>query len=57
MTELADHLEIVISENDVDERWQLKDLDGLLSPYREQTRAIDQEMVTAVSLREDSRRV
>ena len=57
MTELADHLEIVISENDVDETWQFKDLDGLLSPYREQTRAIDQEMVTAVSLREDSRRV
>lgn len=57
MTELADHLEIVIGEDDVDERWQLKDLDGLLSPYREQTRAIDQEMVTAVSLREDSRRV
>jgi NAD(P)H-dependent FMN reductase len=54
MTELATHLEIVISEDDVDESWQLKDLDGLLSTYREQTKAIDQEMVGALSLAKDS---
>jgi NAD(P)H-dependent FMN reductase len=54
MRELADHLEIVIGEDDVDEEWQLKDLDGLLSLYREQTRAIDREMVAALSAPEGS---
>jgi NAD(P)H-dependent FMN reductase len=52
MTELADHLEVVVSEDDVDEQWQLKDLDGLLAPYRQQTRAIDGEMTVALSDRE-----
>jgi NAD(P)H-dependent FMN reductase len=50
MAELADHLEVIVSEDDVDEEWQLKDLDGLLSPYREQTRAMDHEMVAALTL-------
>jgi NAD(P)H-dependent FMN reductase len=54
MVELADHLEIVISEDDVDEAWQLKDLDGLLSAYRDQTSAIDQEMVVALSSPQDA---
>jgi NAD(P)H-dependent FMN reductase len=49
MVELADHLEIVISEDDVDEAWQLKDLDGLLSPYGQQMRVIDAEMTAALS--------
>jgi NAD(P)H-dependent FMN reductase len=54
MHELADHLEIRISEDDVDERWQLKDLDGLLAPYRDQAIAIDQEMVVALGRPKDS---
>jgi NAD(P)H-dependent FMN reductase len=49
MVELTDHLEVVISEDDVDEQWQLKDLDVLLSPYRQQARAIDGEMTAALS--------
>jgi NAD(P)H-dependent FMN reductase len=50
MRELADHLEIRITEDDLDDRWQVKDLNGLLSPYEEQARAIDREMVEALSL-------
>jgi NAD(P)H-dependent FMN reductase len=49
MAELADHLEIVISEEDVDEEWQLKDLEGVFSSYRDQTRTIDREMAAALS--------
>lgn len=49
MVELTDHLEVVISEDDVDEQWQLKDLDVLLSPYRQQARAIDGEMAAVLS--------
>lgn len=54
MNELADHLEIRIAEDDVDENWQLKDLEGLLSPYREQLLAIDREMVGALSVAKTS---
>jgi NAD(P)H-dependent FMN reductase len=54
MNELADHLEIRIAEYDVDEKWQLKDLEGLLLPYREQLLTIDREMVAALSLPNES---
>jgi NAD(P)H-dependent FMN reductase len=54
MNELADHLEIRIAEDDVDEKWQLKDLEGLLLPYREQLLTIDREMVAALSLPNES---
>jgi NAD(P)H-dependent FMN reductase len=49
MRELADHLEVRIAEDDVDEQWQLKDIQAILSPYWAQTRAIDEEMVAAVT--------
>jgi NAD(P)H-dependent FMN reductase len=49
MRELPDHLEVRISEDDVDEQWQLKDIHSVLSPYWEQMRAIDAEMVTALT--------
>jgi NAD(P)H-dependent FMN reductase len=48
MRELGDHLEVVITENDVDEDWQLKDLDTTLQPYLEQTVTIDAQMVEAL---------
>jgi NAD(P)H-dependent FMN reductase len=48
MRELDDHLEVVITEDDVDEDWQLKDLGGTLRPYVEQTRTIDIQMVEAL---------
>jgi hypothetical protein len=48
MRELSDHLEIFISDDDVDEDWQLRDLGSVMRPYHEQTRAIDKQMVEAL---------
>jgi NAD(P)H-dependent FMN reductase len=45
---LDDHLEIVITEEDVDEAWQLRDLPTLMAPYVEQTRRIDLQMCAAL---------
>lgn len=48
MRELDDHLEVVITDDDVDEDWQLRDLDATLGPYAAKTKAIDAEMVEAL---------
>jgi hypothetical protein len=48
MQELDDHLEVIITEDDVDGNWQLRDLDATLRPYRAETRKIDAEMVEAL---------
>jgi NAD(P)H-dependent FMN reductase len=48
MRELDDHLEIVITDADVDGDWQLKDRDGLLQPYVDQVRVIDRQMTEAL---------
>jgi NAD(P)H-dependent FMN reductase len=48
MRALDDHVEIVITDDDVDGSWQLKDLDATMRPYREQTRTIDAQMVEAL---------
>jgi NAD(P)H-dependent FMN reductase len=48
MRELGEHLEVVITEDDVDEGWQLKDLEATLAPYVEQTRVIDAQMADAL---------
>jgi NAD(P)H-dependent FMN reductase len=48
MRALDDHLELVITEDDIDASWQLKDLDTTLHPYREQSRAIDAQMRAAL---------
>ena len=48
MRELDDHLEVVITEADVDEDWQLKDLGSTLRPYVAKTRMIDVQMVDAL---------
>jgi hypothetical protein len=50
MRELDDHLEVVITEDDVDVRgdWQLMDLERTLRPYAGQTRTIDAQMVEAL---------
>jgi hypothetical protein len=42
------HLELVITQDDVDEAWQLKDVESTLRPYLEQTRTIDVQMVDAL---------
>jgi len=48
MRELDDHLELVITDDDVDEKWQLRDLDATLRPYLAQARAVDAQMVEAL---------
>jgi hypothetical protein len=48
MRELDDHLEVVITEEDVDGEWQLKDIERTLRPYVAQTRTIDVQMVDAL---------
>jgi NAD(P)H-dependent FMN reductase/DNA-binding MarR family transcriptional regulator len=51
MHQLDDHLELKITHDDVDADWQLKDLQSLMAPYREQVRAIDTQMAEALALR------
>jgi NAD(P)H-dependent FMN reductase len=48
MRRLDDHVEIVITDDDVDENWQLKDLEATLRPYLEQVRALDAQMTEAL---------
>jgi NAD(P)H-dependent FMN reductase len=48
MRELDDHLEVVITDDDVDENWQLRELDATLRPYLAQARAVDAELVEAL---------
>ena len=48
MRELQDHLEVVITLEDLDDDWQLRDLELTLRPYVDQTRAIDHQMVAAL---------
>jgi hypothetical protein len=50
MRELEDHLELVITEDDVNVPgdWQLKDLESTMRPYAAQTRAIDAQMIEAL---------
>jgi NAD(P)H-dependent FMN reductase/DNA-binding MarR family transcriptional regulator len=49
MRQLDAHLEIKIIHEDVDADWQLKDLNALMAPYRDQARAIDAEMAHALA--------
>ena len=48
MRALDSHLELVITNADVDEDWQLKDVAATLNPYRDQIRAIDEQMIEAL---------
>jgi len=49
MRELDDHLEIVVTLDDVDADWQVKDLESVLSPHRDQIRRIDRQMADALT--------
>jgi len=49
MRQLDDHVEAIITRDDVDDHWQLRDLDTTLRPYLEQARAIDAQMVDALT--------
>jgi NAD(P)H-dependent FMN reductase len=48
MRPLSDHLEVIITDAQVDEDWQLKDLEATMSPYLEQVRGLDVEMTEAL---------
>jgi NAD(P)H-dependent FMN reductase len=48
MRPLPDRLEIIITDDKVDEHWQLRDVDATLSPYREQVRQLDAQLVEAL---------
>jgi NAD(P)H-dependent FMN reductase len=48
MRPLANRLEVTITDDDVDEEWQLKDAEATMSPYREALHQIDAEMVEAL---------
>jgi NAD(P)H-dependent FMN reductase len=48
MRELDDHLEVFITDDDVDERWQVRELDTVMRPYHAQVKAIDAQMVEAL---------
>jgi NAD(P)H-dependent FMN reductase len=48
MRTLDSHLEFAVTDADVDEKWQLKDVEATLRPYREQTRAVAVEMLEAL---------
>jgi NAD(P)H-dependent FMN reductase len=48
MRPLEDRVEVLIGAEDVDEEWQLRDLEATLRPYREQLRRLDAQMVRAL---------
>lgn len=48
MRPLDDHLELVITDDDVDEAWQLKDVNATLCSYRGRIRSIDEQMIQAL---------
>ena len=49
MKELADHLEVRITAEDVDDKGQILVLDAILTPYRSQIASIDAEMIAALA--------
>jgi NAD(P)H-dependent FMN reductase len=56
MRPLEDRLEIVITDDDVDEEWQLRDLPSTLRPYLEQVRNLDAQLVAALGTTGPARR-
>jgi NAD(P)H-dependent FMN reductase len=49
LVELDDHLEVVVTRDDLDDGWQLRDLDGTLGPYRERVRTVDAQLTAALA--------
>jgi hypothetical protein len=48
MRQLDERLEVFVTDDDVDENWQLRDLEALMRPYRARIRTIDARMVEAL---------
>jgi NAD(P)H-dependent FMN reductase len=49
MRPLKDRIEIVVTDEDVDEHWQLRNIDATLGPYREQVRQLDAQLVESLA--------
>jgi NAD(P)H-dependent FMN reductase len=49
MCELDDHIEAVITRDDLDDAWQPRDLDRTLQPYLAQSKLIDAQLVGALA--------
>ena len=54
MRELPTHVEVTIPAADVDEDWQLIDVEATLAPYREQVRALDAQLAATFHHESDS---
>jgi NAD(P)H-dependent FMN reductase len=54
MRPLKDRLEIVITDEDVDEDWQLRDIDATLGPYRERVKLLDAQLVETLTDTQES---
>jgi NAD(P)H-dependent FMN reductase len=48
MRPLPGRVELKITDDQVDEKWQLKDLETTMSPYRDQLQDIDAQMIEAL---------
>ncbi|WP_405492579.1 NADPH-dependent FMN reductase [Nocardia sp. NBC_00511] len=48
MRALDNHLELAIGDNDVDNDWQLINVDATLNPYRDKIREIDERLIEAL---------
>jgi NAD(P)H-dependent FMN reductase len=48
MNILEEHLEIVITEDDIDDEWQLLDVEAVMALYVDQIQRIDAQMVEAI---------
>jgi len=48
MRPLPDRVEVVITGDQLDDGWQLKDVEATMSPYRDKLRLIDAQMVEAL---------
>jgi NAD(P)H-dependent FMN reductase len=48
MQEVDQHLELVITEADLDENWQLKDIDATFQPFAAQARRVDEQLAVAL---------
>lgn len=48
MQQLDDHLELVVTDDAVDEDWQLRDVEATLHPYQVQVKAISAQLLEAL---------
>lgn len=48
MRALDNHLELAIGDNDVDDDWQLINVDATLTPYRDEIRVINEQLIEAL---------